>query len=498
MKKLISIILALSMIFSLCATAFAEEDPFQPCDGECGIVPLVYVPGFGDGIYIDPESDNPTPIYPPSVSDILKAVPDLMLAIFGVAIGSEAMFGKFAVNAANKLLAKIACDENGDPVIDSSIDPVSEPIFDYHQNVTDDIEERAYHFRYDWRLSPIDNAADLKVYIEKVKALTGHDEIAIVCHSQGNTVVASYLELYGSEGIAKIAFLSPAYQGISILGSLYRKEADLSDKADQLKYFVESVMAQSTGTDIVSFILGTLNSTGFTDSLLNFLQKYLTSQFDLIFEECLKPAFGNLAGTWSFVPDEYFDDAVEVMFEGREEAPVLEKIIYYHDNVQVKLPEIIQNTMDNGTDIIICAGYNISSIPVSITDANHSDFLIDTKYMSIGAICAPLGENLGEDYVQAVDCGHNHVSADLQIDASTCAFPEYTWFFSGMNHNVFPDGYHKFLNTFLLGEEEMNVHTYEEYPQFMAVDKNDNLVAVTASEEKSNGFFGFIENLFDF
>ena len=494
MKKLISIILSVSMIFSICSVAFAEEAEQTGCNGECGILPVVYVQGFGDGIYIDPESDNPTPIYPPSGSDILKAVPDLILAIFGVAIGNEPMFGKFAVRAANKLLEKIACDENGKPVYNSSIDPMSEPVFDYHQNVTDDFEERSYHFRYDWRLSPLDNAADLKVYIEKVKALTGHDKIAIVCHSQGNTVVASYLKLYGNKDIAKIAFLSPAFQGISILGSLYRKEADLSDKADQLKYFVESVMPAGTGTDVVSVLLGALNFTGFTDGLLNFLQRYLSSQFDLVFDECLKPAFGNLAGTWSFVPDEYFNDAVEVMFGGRKDAPVLEKILYYHDNVQVKLTDIIQETMNSGTDIIICAGYNISSIPVSLTPANHSDFLIDTKYMSIGATCAPLGETLGNNYVQAVECSHNHVSADLQIDASTSAFPEKTWFFKGMNHNVFPAGYLRFLNEFLAAEETVTIHTFEEYPQFLAIDGNENLVAVTASEEK-DGIFSFITNL---
>ncbi len=497
MKKLISIILSVSMIFSLCSVAFADETEQVSCNGECGILPVVYVPGFGDGIYIDPESDEPTAIYPPSVSDILKAVPDLFIAIFGVAIGSGEIFGNAAVSAANKLLAKLACDENGDPVYNSSIDPLGEPIYDYHQYVTDDVNDRSYTYRYDWRLSPIDNAEGLKIYIEKVKALTHHDEIAIVCHSQGNTVVASYLELYGNEGIAKIAFLSPAFQGISILGSLYSKEADITGKADQLRYFVKSVMPQGAGADFVSLLIGTLNFTGLTDGLLNFLQGYLNSSFDKIYDECLAPAFGNLAGTWSFVPDEYFDGAVKAMFNGREDAPILEKILYYHDNVQVKLPEILQNTMDNGTDIIICAGYNISTIPVVPSPAGHSDFLIDTKYMSIGATCAPLGETLGNGYKQAVDCGHNHVSADLQIDASTAAFPEYTWFFKGLNHNDFPHGYDKFINVYLAAEETITVHTYEEYPQFMAVDGNDELVPVAAEEEKG-GIIGFIENLFNF
>ncbi len=497
MKRLISLLLAFTMTFSLVTVAFAEETESNGCNGDCGILPIVYVPGFGDALYLDPESDDRTGIYPPSTKDILLAVPDIVIALAGIAMGNEDLFGKSAVRAANRLLAKLACDENGNPVYNSSIDPLDVPMYDWHQNVTDDITDRSFDFRYDWRLSPVDHAADLKEYIEQVKELTGHDEVILVCHSQGNTVVATYLEIYGNEGIRKIAFLSPAYQGISILGSLYRKEADISDKSDQLKMFVETVMGNGAGTDAVSVLLGVLNFTGFTDGLLNFLQKYLSSQFDLIFDGCLKPAFCNLAGTWSFVPDEYFDDAVDVMFADNKDAPILEKIHYYHDNVQVKLPEIINEAMDNGTDVIICAGYNISTIPVSLTPAVHSDFLIDTEYMSIGATCAPLGTTLSKDYKQKVDCGHNHVSADLMIDASTGEFPEYTWYFSGINHNAFPEGYNEFLNNFMLAEERITVHTYSHYPQFMAIDENENLIPVTTPKEKG-GIFDFITSALQF
>ena len=499
MKKIFSLFLAFIIAFSTVSVAFAEDVVEAPeiCDGECGYTPIVYVPGFGAGIYLNPEDDGATPIYPPSTTDILKAVPDLLVAIIAIATGNKPLFGNMAISAMNKLVGKLACDENGDPIYESSIEPLEYPEFDIHKFITDDPSQRSFHFRYDWRISPIDNAEILNDYIEYVKELTGHDEISIICHSQGNTIVATYLEIYGNDGIEKIAFLSPAFQGISILGSLFRKEADLSDKSGELLGFIKSAMGKSTGTDIVSALIGFLNVTGFTDRLLSFLQSYLTSEFDRVYTESLIPAFGNLAGIWTFVPDEYFGEAVDEMFVGKEDAPILEKIIYYHDNVQVKLDEILQNAMDNGTDIVICAGYGISSIPVSLTPTVHSDFLIDTKYMSIGATCAPLGETLGDGYSQAVDCGHNHVSADMIIDASTAAFSEKTWFFKNMNHNDFPSEYDKFVNRFLLDKEEnVNVFTYEEYPQFMEVDENRNLVPVAEPEEEKNGFFGFFASLF--
>lgn len=498
MKKFISILLAFLMAFSVITVAFASEETEPeietgPCS--CENVPIVYVPGFGAGIFLNPESDDMKAVFPPSALDIISAVPNILVALIGVFTGNEPLFGKMAVKAANKLLAKLACDENGDPVYNTSIKPFEYPEYDRHQNVTNDVIDRSFDFEYDWRISPIDNAHGLKDFIEYVKELTGHETVNLMCHSQGNTVVAAYLELYGNDGIEKIAFLSPAYQGISILGSLYRKEADISKKSGELLTFLKTVMGEGTGTDIVSGIVGTFNVFGLTDLLLNFLQKYLTSQFDLVFNECLKPAFGNLAGTWSFVPDEYFEDAVEVMFGDNPDAPVLEKIRYYHDNVQIKLEEILQETMDSGTDVIICAGYNISSIPVSLTPAVHSDFLIDTEYMSMGAICAPMGETLGEGYEQAVNCGHNHISADLCIDASTGAFPEYTWYFSSLNHNDFPESYYIFLNTFFFAEERMTVSTYDEYPQFMKL-VDGKLVPVEEKKEESKGFLGFITSLF--
>ena len=184
------------------------------------------------------------------------------------------------------------------------------------------------------------------------------------------------------------------------------------------------------------------------------------------------------------------------MFDGIEDAPVLEKIIYYHDKVQVKLTDILQDAINNGTEIIICAGYGISSIPVSLTPAVHSDFLIDTEYMSIGATCAPLGETLGDGYKQATDCGHNHVSPDMLVDASTSAFPERTWFFKGLSHSDFPDEYEKFINVFLLSEEEITVGTYEEYPQFMTFDENGSLIPVEKPEKENKSFFDFFASLF--
>ena len=85
--------------------------------------------------------------------------------------------------------------------------------------------------------------------------------------------------------------------------------------------------------------------------------------------------------------------------------------------------------------VMIVAGYDIQRTPLVESMDNDSDGTVDTMYASAGATVALRGETLGDGYKQKVDCGHNHLSPDGRIDASTCILPENTWFIKGMLHS---------------------------------------------------------------
>ena len=88
----------------------------------------------------------------------------------------------------------------------------------------------------------------------------------------------------------------------------------------------------------------------------------------------------------------------------------------------------------------------------------------------MGATCAPITKTLDENYRQAKrSCGHNHLSPDGIIDASTCSFPEYTWFFRDNGHNDFSDEYLEFVNWALNYRGQPTVRSAKSYPQFMTV-----------------------------
>lgn len=480
MKRFISIFLVCAVIFSACSTAFAS---IGECD--CGNTPVIFVRGFGEAIYENPESEDRVEVFSTIGDTAINNIPQLLLGVLGLLTHNYDLFGKYAIEVADEMLEKLECDENGEPLYNTGVLPQEAPDYQTHLNEIsllrcDEFEDKytdnCYYFRYDWRMSPIDNAKLLNEYAEEVMEVTNHSSFSLACHSQGNTVVASYLYLYGSENVEKVAFLSPAYQGVSLISSLLTKEIDVQGKADSLELFVSAMLGEEQAG--LATLIRILNKLNIIDGLLLWLDGVLDSQYDRIFDEYLTYSFGNLAGVWSFVTVEDYEKAKLNKFgENYTETEFIKKIDEYHYNVQKKLPEIIQSVMAQGTEVMICSGYNIASIPVTTGDAVHSDMLICSEHMSIGATFAPVGETFENGYTQAVDCGHDHVSSDLMIDASTCAFPEITWFFKGMDHNTFPEEYVLFINTFLTTEEQITVHSFEDYPQFLKPDGNE-IVAI--------------------
>lgn len=483
MKKIVSLILVFVLIFSVSATAVAASD-----ECSCGITPVVHIRGFGEPLYLDADSDNAVSVFPPEGDAITGAIPDLLkaLALAAVARDYEG-FGTYAMSAADKMLGAMACDENGNSIYNVSVEPDDIGSAEQHKIAHYDfgspLSEPSgnYDFLYDWRLDPVYNAKELKEYIEEVKKLTGHSEVSIVCHSQGNTIVISYLEQFGPDGIRKIAFLSPAYQGLSLMGALFAGDISVEDKGEEFAVLVKGAMGTDPAGDLIAALISALNDAGIVSGLLDFLQNILDDQFDRLLRECLVDLFGTMPGLWAFVPDEYYEDAKTAMFTDSEKyAGLIEKIDYYHYNIQSRTESIIEDAMDNGVEVTISLGYGVSTIPVPSGAAEQADMLIDTKFMSLGAICAsPFGATLGEDYKQAEYCeGHNHVSADLLIDASTCAFPEITWFVKGQTHSEFGKGYSDFLDWVLLYDGQPTVHTNEAYPQFTVRTEEDILEPV--------------------
>ncbi len=488
MKKIISVLLSVLMIAALLTPAFATE---EKCD--CGFNPVIYVAALGSStVYENPGTEDEKALFRPETMPLVEdAVATILPVIPALVAGDYDTFGDALIGFVNSAFGALALDGDGNSR--ENVYAVDEEPTDSNHGI-----EYSYYFGYDFRLDPYTHADRLHKDIQTLKELTGHDKVQLKASSMGGVVTMAYLERYGTEDIETVIFQNCPIKGTAVAGELYCRKFEINKDA-LLNYALDAIPALEQDF-LQGFLYGlatALDDLGVWSLLLSFADGIVDNLLDRVYDEALIPIFGTLPGIWSFVPHEYYEEAKTVMVNAETQAGLIEKLDNYHYNVQCKAEEILQKANED-IKIYIVAGYDIQRTPLVTAYLNTSDGTVDTKYASVGAVTADIRDTLPEGYVQATDDGHNHISPDFTIDASTCALKEQTWFIKDMLHCTTHDGHDKFYELMLTSEEQFYVDTYEEYPQFMqnnipdmTFDKVENLTAAERFEKQPN-FTNFV------
>ena len=100
--------------------------------------------------------------------------------------------------------------------------------------------------------------------------------------------------------------------------------------------------------------------------------------------------------------------------------------------------------------------------------------------MSFGATSANIGKTLSKTYLKNVAASgmSSYVSKDNMIDASTCLFPDNTWFIKNLAHTNFPSCVNTLIYEALSSKGQFTIKSNKSFPQFLEY-KNKKLVAVT-------------------
>ncbi len=485
MRKLLSVLLALTLLFSLCAPSFAAEQSLE-CD--CGFNPVIYVAALGSAtVYENPGTEDERALFRPETAPLIaEALSVILPAVPALVAGDYDKFGDALIGFVNSAFGALALDGDG-----NSKENVYAPE-EFPEDGTHSIEH-SYYFGYDFRLDPYEHADRLNQWIQQIKLLTGHDKVQLKASSMGGVVTMAYLERYGTEDIETIIFQNCPIQGTAVAGELFCRKFEINKDA-LVNYALDAI--PSLEQDFLQgFLYGlatALDDVGVWSLLLSLADPIVENLLDRVYDEALIPIFGSLPGIWSFVPDEYYEEAKTVMVNEETQAGLIKKLDAYHYNVQVKAPEILSKANED-VKIYIVAGYDIQRTPLVSAYMNTSDGTVDTKYASVGAVTADIRSTLPEGYTQKLDDGHNHISPDFAIDASTCALPEQTWFIKDMLHCTTHDGHDALYRLMLTSEEQFYVDTYEQYPQFMqnnipdmCFDKVESLTATELFKKQPN------------
>ncbi len=382
----------------------------------------------------------------------------------------------------NKIFEPIGFNSDGTPIDETigfyrTTEPVSKYTEEEKARLTTFIadtaalygEDKTYNFTYDWRMDPTEIADELNEFIGKVRVATNSRKVNVVAMSMGSVVTLSYLAEYGGRAINNLVFASPAWQGTSLVGNIMTGDIELDIFA--VENFLVKSADKSATTHITAYIISFIATyEGLSHEYFGDINAAIQGLIPYVYSDSFIPCMAGMPALWAMTPAEDYKAAKDFLFPDGMDANLEAKTDAYH-KIQIKAKSIIEDAMEDGMRFGIVCGYNRQMIPLN-TEYQQSDEVIDVRFMTGGASCAPYlqaYDDWAQVYSQQVEDGHNHISWDYKIDASTCMFPEQTWLLKNMSHSDYnkDNGTLDTIIWLLNADEQYTVHTDKEnHPQF--------------------------------
>ncbi len=467
--KAISVLLSVLIIFSCFTVSFSAFERKK--------YPVVFVDGMDSTpiykYYPDGSSKMITDISKDDINKCLKDVKKYCLDNAFSFKPKETLFGEVAGVIVDSLFDGFACDKDGNPYPYSGI-KWSYEVLEFNPTLN------AYEFNYDWRISPFEVARQLHEYIRLVKEKEGTDKINIRCFSMGGAITMTYIATYGYDEIAGLFFDSTATFGAGIAGKLVSKQIAF-DSYSVVRYVASFIptLVEKDISDLINEAVQILYKTGLLDMTVKGVEKFVDTYIDEVYYCFLGELVGQLPGVWALVPNEYYALGKRAILNTTKNAKLIEVCDKYQNEVQLKAKDILKSADEAGIRIGVLSKYNIQVAPCVSDLKVQSDNTIDTVYTSFGATCSERDSQLPVGYVQAKFKEENYISPDRTIDASTCLFPDRTWFVRDKNHDEKYDRLYVDLSEFVFNnDEKVTVKTSSSFPQFFTKNSSTGEIEI--------------------
>lgn len=479
MKKVLSALMAIVMIFTITVPAIAAPKTVGASENYDGN-PVIIVRGidFAGLTYVS----SGKKALNVSAGTILSALMDGFMGMLSLKSVDSVLDGAFL--AAKEIFEPIACDKEGNPYSDIvSMKQYPESMANYPEFVAtlpDGGEEgivktaidrygaeNTYFFTYDWRKTPEEIAGELNGFVETAKKNSGKDKVNIICASMGCMVTTAYFYYHGSENVEAAVYLSGAHNGTYVCGDALNGKIVFD--GDVLVSFINDAVGDNL---FVKLLVAAFDIMGVVDFMANVANDMVSTSFDRGNDLMLRDSLGTFCGFWALCPDADFESGVENIFGGHEEEyPVLLEKIDGVKEFVFSTEDTLMKALSDGTKISFVSNYNSGLVPVYERANLNGDKVLETELTSNFATVAPLGKTLSKSYLANNDS--KYISPDKVIDAATTPFKDYTWFVKDAPHVAadYNTGFSKFTFTLLESEGQPTIDSFEEYPQFMIADE---------------------------
>ncbi|MCL2495550.1 MAG: hypothetical protein FWE98_07875 [Oscillospiraceae bacterium] len=470
MKRILGLVLAALLLLSLPLSAAAHEAPdLTKADvSDPEKYPIISFGGGFHPLYVDDESGQPRAVFD---TEAMGPALDTGIPAMGGAITKLDLNGFVDAlkGVVEDVFGEARMDEDGEsilPGVHANITPEwTNPELRY---MYDDeyIRQKVVTWGCDWRLDPLENAVKAREYMRWIKTQRPEvEKFNLVAFSGTCSVLLAYLHLFpediGTE-VASVVFQVSTHRGTTMFGQMAKGD-----------YWIDArALGQTRGIGFFYMDLTSLHpllrfayETGMLDALLTVGALMQIPIKGRMYDEIITPALFHMPGMWIYVPRKDFAQAKSFLFKGSGKyAKLADKLDGYYE-MSLHDEALIQHAAEH-VKVGVRAGYGFCMTPVGAGTDVQGDYVVDTRYASLGATCAPMGTPFKRNYQQLEpgEGGRSYVSPDRLVDASTCLLPDRTWFAKYRLHDD-PDTYGGWIDWFL-ETDEPNVFGSADFPQF--------------------------------
>ncbi|MBR2418289.1 MAG: hypothetical protein IKB12_06615, partial [Clostridia bacterium] len=477
MKKIVSLLLVLVMAFTIVMPA-AAIDLRQ--DGST--IPVITIYGDGEPLY-DTEG-NKIFHFRELVNQLMSSAKDslgeslvnMLKPFFVDGIVNDEWDSFYAVleQEMSRIFAKSRYSKDGENINGSDVHPDRrQTMADFASRDTEKLNgsyhARDYQFWYDWRQDPYKTADEFHAYIEAIKETTGKDKVSVLARCLGTSVLMAYIEKYGTDSLHGIAFNGSIAAGAEIVSEMISGKSDIDLTA--LSRMLADLSNDGTlGLD--GFILATIDLLATAVAALGFDIEETAIHEKLapgVFAAGTRATFFTWPGYWALVTPEDYEDALTGVFgpegskERQEYAKLIEKVEYYHMNVTRKIPELLKDAEKNGVKVGVIAKYGYQLAPVVESKDMVADQYVTVEKASFGATTTTIYDTFSDEYIaeKAKTGADKYISPDKHIDASTCLFPDSTWFTKGISHSTWTDLETALLFQVITADKQLTIDDFD-------------------------------------
>lgn len=340
----------------------------------------------------------------------------------------------------------------------------------------------AYNFYYDSRLSPLDVADQLDAYIERVLFHTGAEKINITGRCMGANFVMAYVtKSYNGDydhpfRVQNIVHNTSAVDGYIAIGALLSGSIKLTpDAIDRFAtiYLEDGNLIEDPAIELlVTSLVSLMNYAEILGWGTDVVEDIYAEVADQLIPRLARISiYGRNPCYWAMVGSDYFEKAINFVFATpelkKEFAGLIAKLEEYYDLIGKINPETGNNVYEDllleldeqSINSCVLAKYGEVTFPLFDGSEITGDARGTVTELSYGATATTVNKTFTAEYLAEAEIKgtEKYISPDLTVDASTCLFPDQTWFAANIKHADFPQQQNELMQQFFESNGSLTV-----------------------------------------